>query len=97
MVIFYLFLEMTLRFESATMVGQRCLLQYIVPWLKNIELIDSCSSTTDAFDCDLEDVVLPENRRQLKPVSLQGDGWGSIMASQMVLNNLFYLTVKVIC
>ncbi|XP_057312815.1 protein furry homolog-like [Hydractinia symbiolongicarpus] len=87
--------EMTLRFESATMVGQRCLLQYLVPWLKNVELVDiSEGNTPNAAEFELDDYNIPENSRQLKPVSLHGEGWGSVMASQLVLNNLFYLTAK---
>lgn len=78
------------------MVGQRCLLHYLVPWLKNIELVDvSVDVILEAMEGNSEDCLLPENSRQLKPVSLQGEGWGSTQASQMVLNNLFYLTVKV--
>ena len=88
---------MTLRFESATMVGRRCLLlSYLVPWLKNIELVDVSSDVSlSAVDQVLDDCMIPENTRHLRPVTLQGDGWGSASASHMVLNNLFYLTVKV--
>ena len=69
--------EKTLRFESATMVGQRCLLHYLVPWLKNIELVDvSLDSIVEAIEGDLEECQIPENSRQLKPVALQGEGWG---------------------
>lgn len=85
-----------MRFETATMVGQRCLLQYLVPWLQNIELAD-ISEEADNWKASSteEECEIPENSRQFKPVSLQGEGWGSVLASQMVLNNLFYLTVKV--
>lgn len=95
---------MTLRFETATMVGQRCLLQYLVPWLKNVELVDI--SDSEDFEKNLyahhggsgahqeNATEIPANSRQLRPVTLQGEGWGSVHASQMVLNNLFYLSVK---
>lgn len=89
---------MTLRFETATMVGQRCLLQYLIPWLKNVELADIAEEGFERMMTSHEEnedpSEIPENTRQLKPVPLAGEGWGSVHASQMVLNNLFYLTVK---
>lgn len=90
---------MTLRFETATMVGQRCILLYMIPWLKNVELVDiNATSDTEhrtSFDSDLDDNGLVEADHLMKPISLQGEGWGNVHASHMVLNNLFYLTVKV--
>ena len=96
---------MTLRFETSTMVGQRCLLQYLVPWLKNVELVDISDEdfektllhTTGGVggtEAENPSGEIPANSRQLKPVPLQGEGWGSLHATQMVLNNLFYLSVK---
>lgn len=91
-------LEMTLRFETATMVGQRCILQYLEPWLENIELVDISSkdinSPTSSIDSDIGDAI-GEMDHLLTPINLQGEGWGSVQASFIVLNNLFYLTVKV--
>jgi len=80
------------------MVGQRCLLQYLIPWLKNVELADIAEEGFERMMTTQEETEdpsqIPENSRQLKPVPLVGEGWGSVHASQMVLNNLFYLTVK---
>ena len=87
---------MTLRFESAIMVGQRCLLQYLVPWLENIELVDICNPVAERENEPEDNPPIENYSRQMKPISLQGGGWGSNQASQMVLNNLFYLTVKVL-
>ena len=90
---------MTLRFETATMVGQRFILLYMIPWLKNVELVDiNATSDTEhrsSFDSDLDDNGLVEADHLMKPISLKGEGWGNVHASHMVLNNLFYLTVKV--
>ncbi|XP_047125679.1 protein furry homolog-like isoform X1 [Hydra vulgaris] len=89
--------EITLRFETATMVGQRCLLYFLSPWLENIELVELSStpvSSETGEALDLNDIHTPTHTQMLRPIVLQGGGWGSSQASQMVLNNLFYLTVK---
>ena len=90
---------MTLRFETATMVGQRCILLYMIPWLKNVELVDINATSEvehkSSYDSDVDDNGLVEADHLMKPISLQGEGWGNVHASHMVLNNLFYLTVKV--
>ena len=68
---------MTLRFETATMVGQRWLLQYLVPWLKNVELVDISEEQDESHPNSQQDEKpreIPENTRQLKPVTLQGEG-----------------------
>ena len=36
-----------------------------------------------------------EGKDAMSPVVLEGEGWGSLEATQLVLNNLFYITVKV--
>ena len=80
------------------MVGQRCLLHFLSPWLENIELVDLSSypaSSEKGEILDFNDIEMPTHSQLLKPIVLQGGGWGSPHASQMVLNNLFYLTVKV--
>ena len=65
-----------------------------MPWLKNVELVDICDEADLHVEED-DDYLMPAENRLLKPVSLQGEGWGSPLSTQMVLNNLFYLTVKV--
>ena len=77
------------------MVGQRCLLQYQLPWLENIELVDVSlpQITTEGINSITDELF--ENNRMTKAVDMGGDGWGSNEATQMVLTNLFYITAKV--
>ena len=86
--------EMTARFEMTSLVGQRCILQYMLPWLANIELVDlsNASPTPPELNIETEE---EEQNGAMSPVELEGEGWGSVEATQLVLNNLFYITVKV--
>lgn len=86
---------MTSRFELTSPVGQRCILQYMLPWLANIELVDLSNSSPTPPELNIE----TEEEKQtetMSPVELDGEGWGSLEATQLVLSNLFYITVKVI-
>ena len=84
--------EITHRFQTALPSVRQLLLQYLLPWLQNMELVDpnlppyspltSLGNMKDAF---------PE---YLTP-PLKGEGWGSAQATEMLLNNLFYITTKV--
>ena len=74
-------IEMVYRFEMAPQSGQRSILQYMVPWLHNVELLD--------HHRPLEDKVDSTNQ------VLQGSGWGSREGTQLVLHNLLYITAKV--
>lgn len=85
---------MTARFEMASSVGQRCILQYMLPWLANIELVDLSNSSPTPPELNIE-TDAEEKTDAMSPVELEGEGWGSLEASQLVLNNLFYITVKV--
>lgn len=73
--------EMVYRFEMAPQSGQRSILQYMVPWLHNVELLD--------HHRPLEDKVDSTNQ------VLQGSGWGSREGTRLVLHNLLYITAKV--
>ena len=75
------FTEMVYRFEMAPQSGQRSILQYMVPWLHNVELLD--------HHRPLEDKVDSVN------LVLQGSGWGSREGTRLVLHNLLYITAKV--
>ena len=85
---------MTARFERATPIGQRCILQYILPWLANIELVDLSNASPTPPELNIE-TDEEEQTCAMSPVVLEGEGWGSLEATQLVLNNLFYITVKV--
>ena len=84
---------MTLRFESTSPAGQRCILQCMVPWLENIELVDMSNPCRSIPELCLESEDDPPE--VIPPMELQGEGWGSSEATQLVLHNLFYITVKV--
>ncbi|KAJ7393114.1 hypothetical protein OS493_008413 [Desmophyllum pertusum] len=85
--------EMTARFEMTSPVGQRCILQYMLPWLANIELVDLSNSSPTPPELNIE-TDEEEQTSAMSPVELEGEGWGSVEATQLVLNNLFYITVK---
>ena len=85
---------MTARFEMTSPVGQRCILQYMLPWLANIELVDLSNASPSPPELNIE-TDEEEQTGVLPSVELDGEGWGSVEATQLVLNNLFYITVKV--
>jgi len=79
------------RLTQATFAVRQCLLDYVLPWLYNMELMDSslpatAASTVDRCSKDVMDT---------QPVLLKGRGWGSPEATDMILNNLLYTTVTV--
>lgn len=80
---------MVYRFEMAPRPGQRNILQYMVPWLCNVELMEEnqhspyiAHATSSSWPCPSAAV-------------LQGTGWGSLEGTKVVLNNLLYITAKV--
>ena len=70
------------------------MLYYMIPWLYNVELIDphvECRSERTPLSLSAK---IAESNALSRRV-LKGEGWGSQQATEMVLNNLMYLTVKV--
>ena len=84
------FSEITKRIQTASHPVRQCLLQYLIPWLHNMELCDPNLQNTG------QGAHPPESGIQAGYVNppLKGDGWGSPEATHMVLNNLFYITAK---
>lgn len=81
-------LEMTHRFQTARTDVRFLLLQCMLPWLENMELLASTVPAT----------ISPLSYIMYYPDSgLKGrrDGSGSTEATEMILNNLFYITAKV--
>lgn len=71
------------------------MLSYLLPWLSNIELVDTGLLPPASSPCTPEEE--PRGRGQamgLSP-SLKGNGWGSLQATSLVLNNLMFMTAKV--
>ncbi|OQR78358.1 protein furry-like [Tropilaelaps mercedesae] len=79
-----MFSEITSRFRSARPAVRANMLYYLLPWLHNMELVDPN--------------VPHRGQEQSCPPSKEAregrEGWGSAEATEMVLNNLFYITVK---
>lgn len=87
---FFLFvdIEITHRFQTARADIRFVLLQCLLPWLENMELLASSIPAT----------VSPLSYIMYYPdTGLKGrrDGAGSTEATEMILNNLFYITAKV--
>lgn len=87
--------EVSQRFSTTHPNGRQIMLTYLLPWLGNIELVDSglllpvftpCTSDYDASSR----TISTSSSHQLK-----GTGWGSLQATSMVLNNLMFMTAKV--
>lgn len=75
-----LFSEVTGRFQTARPEVRQNLLRCLLPWLGNMHLVDPHLAPGHPH----ESAVPGEHR----------EGWGSAEATEMVLNNLFYLTAK---
>ncbi|CAB3359556.1 Hypothetical predicted protein [Cloeon dipterum] len=85
-----MFSEVSHRLQTARPEVRQLLLQYLLPWLYNMELIDpnvppgnplsyfQCYSSEGRGNCS-------NGRRE---------GWGSAEATEMILNNVFYITAK---
>lgn len=68
------------------------MLSYLLPWLSNIELVDTGLLPPASSPCTPEE----ETRGQGQGMpSLRGNGWGSLQATSLVLNNLMFMTAKV--
>ena len=85
-------IEMVYRFEMAPCSGQRNILQYMVPWLSNVELVDENQhSPYLSHGPSSGHTSWPHPSSSL----LQGTGWGSLEGTKLVLHNLLYITAKV--
>ncbi|XP_029965290.1 protein furry homolog isoform X2 [Salarias fasciatus] len=89
-----LFSEVSQRFPTTHTNGRQIMLTYLLPWLGNMELVDSgllvpvFSSCTSGYD-SCSQLTSSSSSHQLK-----GSGWGSLQATSMVLNNLMFMTAK---
>ncbi|XP_053543375.1 protein furry homolog isoform X2 [Ictalurus punctatus] len=90
-----LFSEVSQRFPSTHANGRQVMLTYLLPWLRNIELVDGGLLPVTSSPAH----QVEEKRRRghciPQPSShLQGSGWGSAQATSLVLNNLMFMTAK---
>uniref|UniRef100_A0A8C7ZEK0 Furry homolog b (Drosophila) n=1 Tax=Oryzias sinensis TaxID=183150 RepID=A0A8C7ZEK0_9TELE len=87
-----LFSEVSQRFPTTHTNGRQIMLSYLLPWLSNIELVDNGLLPPASSPCTPEE----ETRSQAQGMcpSLRGNGWGSLQATSLVLNNLMFMTAK---
>ncbi|XP_046719128.1 LOW QUALITY PROTEIN: protein furry homolog [Silurus meridionalis] len=90
-----LFSEVSQRFPSTHANGRQVMLTYLLPWLRNIELVDGGVLPITSSPAH----PIEEKRRRglcvAPPLShLHGTGWGSAQATSLVLNNLMFMTAK---
>ena len=80
--------EITTRISTANATARATLLMILLPWIHNIALIDpSIPKSVNGHDLTFTD--------ERGNAFLQGIGWGSVQSTELVLNNLFYLTATV--
>ncbi|KAG7313541.1 hypothetical protein JYU34_000685 [Plutella xylostella] len=82
-----MFSEITARFQTARTEVRQLLLQYLLPWLVNIELVDPNVPPPNPL-CYIQYYTSESGRGGRR------EGLGSAEATEMVLNNLFYITAK---
>ncbi|XP_061136619.1 protein furry homolog isoform X5 [Syngnathus typhle] len=85
-----LFSEVSQRFPTTHPNGRQIMLTYLLPWLSNMELVDSGQPASSSSSSDDTFTRGRASARQ----HLSGTGWGSLQATSMVLNNLMYMTAK---
>uniref|UniRef100_A0A667XRB0 FRY microtubule binding protein n=1 Tax=Myripristis murdjan TaxID=586833 RepID=A0A667XRB0_9TELE len=88
-----LFSEVSQRFPTTHPNGRQIMLTYLLPWLTNIELVDSGLLLPAATQCN-PDYEVSSRTNSSGSHQLKGTGWGSLHATSMVLNNLMYMTAK---
>ncbi|XP_074842355.1 protein furry homolog isoform X7 [Carettochelys insculpta] len=89
-----LFSEVSQRFPTTHPNGRQIMLTYLLPWLHNIELVDSRLLLPGSSPSTPEDEIKDKEREIAVTYGLKGNGWGSPEATSLVLNNLMYMTAK---
>ncbi|XP_017780111.1 PREDICTED: protein furry isoform X2 [Nicrophorus vespilloides] len=82
-----MFSEITYRFQTARPEVRQLLLQYLLPWLHNMELVDPNVPPTNS-------IIYYQFYANEGKSGRRKEGWGSAEATEMVLNNIFYITAK---
>uniref|UniRef100_A0A8D3CYD1 FRY microtubule binding protein n=1 Tax=Scophthalmus maximus TaxID=52904 RepID=A0A8D3CYD1_SCOMX len=89
-----LFSEVSQRFPTTHPNGRQIMLSYLLPWLSNIELVDTGLLPPASSPCTPEEEPCGQARGMGLSPSLRGNGWGSLQATSLVLNNLMFMTAK---
>uniref|UniRef100_A0A452F558 FRY microtubule binding protein n=1 Tax=Capra hircus TaxID=9925 RepID=A0A452F558_CAPHI len=82
------------RFPTTHPNGRQIMLTYLLPWLHNIELVDSRLLLPGSSPSSPEDDAKDREGDMTASQGLKGSGWGSPEATSLVLNNLMYMTAK---
>ena len=86
-----MFSEICHRLQTARHSRTKCLLYYLLPWLYNMELIDSNLNLAAMQNSTRQETTGKAGNHDSKTGR---EGWGSAEATEMITNNLFYITVK---
>uniref|UniRef100_A0A3Q3KBQ7 Furry homolog a (Drosophila) n=1 Tax=Monopterus albus TaxID=43700 RepID=A0A3Q3KBQ7_MONAL len=89
-----LFSEVSQRFPTTHPSGRQIMLTYLLPWLGNIELVDSGLLLPVFTPCTPDYDASSRTTSASSSHHLKGSGWGSLQATSMVLNNLMFMTAK---
>ncbi|KAL0182832.1 hypothetical protein M9458_022207, partial [Cirrhinus mrigala] len=74
--------------------GRQIMLTYLLPWLNNIELVDTGLLPPSSSPCTPEEEAREQSDNLGITHRLKGNGWGSLQATSLVLNNLMFMTAK---
>uniref|UniRef100_A0A673BBN4 Furry homolog b (Drosophila) n=1 Tax=Sphaeramia orbicularis TaxID=375764 RepID=A0A673BBN4_9TELE len=89
-----LFSEVSQRFPTTHPNGRQIMLSYLLPWLSNIELVDTGLLPPASSPCTPDEESRGQAHSMGLSPSLRGNGWGSLQATSLVLNNLMFMTAK---
>uniref|UniRef100_A0A671P6C3 Protein furry homolog n=1 Tax=Sinocyclocheilus anshuiensis TaxID=1608454 RepID=A0A671P6C3_9TELE len=89
-----LFSEVSQRFSTTHPNGRQIMLTYLLPWLNNIELVDTGLLPPTSSPCTPEEEAREQSDNLGIAHRLRGNGWGSLQATSLVLNNLMFMTAK---
>uniref|UniRef100_A0AAY4EI86 Furry homolog b (Drosophila) n=1 Tax=Denticeps clupeoides TaxID=299321 RepID=A0AAY4EI86_9TELE len=89
-----LFSEVSQRFPTTHPNGRQIMLTYLLPWLNNIELVDTGLLPPTSSPCTPEEEARGHTDSLGLTHRLKGNGWGSLQATALVLNNLMFMTAK---
>ncbi|KAM3874720.1 protein furry homolog [Diretmus argenteus] len=89
-----LFSEVSQRFPTTHPNGRQIMLSYLLPWLSNIEMVDSYLPLPVFTSCTPDYEAAGRTNSMGSSHQLKGTGWGSLQATSMVLNNLMFMTAK---
>ena len=84
-----MFSEISSRLQTARPVARQNLLQYLLPWLYNMELVDP------NIPAQPSNYHYPYYQSfEMNRPGVRREGWGSGEATEMVTNNMFYITCR---